>query len=514
KCGEGLTPSESKARCSRGEWIISGKLCVEKPCSVPKVDHGKIGRYVRSYGRATFQELPEGAKNENKEKLYLTCEAKYEPFGTAMMKEEITCILGELSRIPRCEPAKCEGPPPLTHNADVTAVNRTHKGGVVYLCKRYFEPKKYGNVTCSFGTWKGDTPVCEDTSCDSKDIDPSEGITLSEDEKTRYLNGEHLIVECGEGLTPSESKARCSRGEWVISGKLCVESSCNVVKLDRGAFTQQVQKSEGRLFFATKRWIEYEKVTLGGTKSPGSSLYVACNEGYTFQGTGANDVEVKCRSGKFYPNPVCLITGVPYDYEEDSKQDDSSFVNEGSDERNPPENKEIDRAISVVHEENSNRQPDVDNAVSPPACTCTYTGLDDNVIAYYGTDILKYGQQVKKNETVKFRCRRFGFHRLTGTKEITCEDCRPWHSAEYPECELPETGEAILGFPPNSRYLPGNTISYLAVPNLQIVQIRDIVLSGHPSRVLYISNISEQHNGQYECNRYPDRKKVFNIQVK
>ncbi|GIX67148.1 protein lev-9, partial [Caerostris darwini] len=277
-------------------------------------------------------------------------------------------------------------------------------------------------------------------SCDSKDIDPSEGIILSDDGKTGYLHGEHLTVRCGEGLTPSNSKARCSRGEWVIREKLCVESSCNVVKIDRGAFTQQVQKSEWTMFSGTKRWIEYEKVTLGSTKSPGSSLYVSCNEGYTFQGKGSNDVEVKCRSGKFCPNPVCLITGVPYEDEEDSKRDVSSFVNQGSDKRNPPENKAVDRATSVVHEENSNRQPDVDDAVPPPACTCTYRGLDDDVIAYYGTDILEYGQKVKKNEKVKFQCRDFGYYRLNGKKEITCEDCRPWHSAEYPDCVVPTTG--------------------------------------------------------------------------
>ncbi|GIY24783.1 hypothetical protein CDAR_229211 [Caerostris darwini] len=129
--------------------------------------------------------------------------------------------------------------------------------------------------------------------------------------------------------------------------------------------------------------------------------------------------------------------GVPYEDEEDSKRDDSSFVNQGSDKRNPPENLAVDSAISVVHEENSNRQPNFDDAVPPPACTCTYTGRNYKVIAYYGTDILENGQEVKKNEKVKFQCHDFGIYRLIGKKEITCEDCRPWHLAEYPNCVAP-----------------------------------------------------------------------------
>ncbi|GIY68622.1 uncharacterized protein CDAR_287101 [Caerostris darwini] len=227
-----------------------------------------------------------------------------------------------------------------------------------------------------------------------------------------------------------------------------------------------------------------------------------------------------------------VFAGVPYEDEEDSKRDDSSFVNQGSDKRNPPENSAVDSAISVVHEENSNRQPNVDDAVPPPACTCTYTGLDDDVIAYYGTDILEYGQQVKKNETVEFQCRRFGFDRLNGKKEITCEDCRPWHSAEYPRCVAPARGDAILGFPDGLKYLPGNTVviekgAFIkitcrlnefpnwAAPNPRIVTVKDIWLTnGYRVGELFIYNIREEHNGQYECYWYTKQKKVFNIQVK
>ncbi|GIY40026.1 hypothetical protein CDAR_197542 [Caerostris darwini] len=490
---------------ANGQWSGNPPQC-EKPCSVPKVAHGKIGRYVRSYGKTTFQELPEDAKIENNEKLYLTCESKYEPFGTTMKEEEITCNLGEWSRIPRCEPAKCRGPPPLTDNVHLISVNRTHKGAVVYVCKRYFDEKKHGNVTCSLVLGK---------------------------EMRRYVKTLNVIYKSCR-FPDSRQKITCVDGEWEGHLPPCLEDSCNVFKIDRGAFTQQVQKSEWRFFGGTRKWIEYEKVTVGSTKSPGSSLYVSCNEGYTFQGKGANDVEVKCRRGTFYPNPVCLITGVPYENEEDSKQDVSSFVNQGSDKRNPPENKAVDRAISTVHEKNSNRQPDVDDAVPPSACTCTYTGLDDDVIAYYGTDILENGQEVKKNEKVKFQCHDFGYYRLNGKKEITCEDCRPWHSAEYPSCVAPTTGDVIIRFPKDLRYLPANTLVIQkgatititclvngfpelprwAVPNPRIVSVRDISLSGYPGRVLYISNISEQHNGQYECYRYINRKKVFNIQVK
>ncbi|GIY29384.1 protein lev-9, partial [Caerostris extrusa] len=315
--------------------------------------------------------------------------------------------------------------------------------------------------------------------------------------------------------------------------------------------------------------------------------------------------------------------GVPYEDEVVSKQGVSSFVNQGSDERNPPENSAVDSAISVVHEENSNRQPNVDDAVPPPACTCTYTGRNYKVIAYYGTDIFRIrARSEKKNEKVKFQCHDFGIYRLIGKKEITCEDCRPWHSAEYPNCvtparagvpyedeedskqgassfvnqgsdnrnppenkavdsaisvvheenskrqpnvddavpppaygnneitceedcrawlsdeypscELPETRDAILQFPNDSKYLPGNTVVIQkgagmritcrliglnefpkwALPNPQIVRMTDIWLTnGYPGSELHISNIREQHNGRYECYGDPNRKKVFHIQV-
>ncbi|GIY94345.1 hypothetical protein CEXT_441141 [Caerostris extrusa] len=120
--------------------------------------------------------------------------------------------------------------------------------------------------------------------------------------------------------------------------------------------------------------------------------------------------------------------GVPYEDEEDSKQGVSSFVNQGSDKRNPPENSADDSAIPVAHEENSNRQPNVDDDVPPPACT------------------------------------------------------------EFPKW---------------------------TAPNLQNVEVRGIgPLDSVYTTDLYISNIREEHNGQYECYRCSFQKKVFNIQVK
>ncbi|GIY70679.1 CUB and sushi domain-containing protein 1, partial [Caerostris darwini] len=196
-----------------GVWTFPTPKCLE-PCSVPKVAHGKIGRYVGSYGRNKFQELPEGAKTENNEKLYLTCESKYEPFGTTMMEEEITCNLGEWSRIPRCEPAKCRGPPPPTDNADMRSVNRTHKGGVVYLCKGYFKKTKFGNVTCSFGTWKGDTPVCKDTKCYLEKLSftglETKGL------KNVYYRNQVFTATCKSGYnaTKENNRITCVEGEW------------------------------------------------------------------------------------------------------------------------------------------------------------------------------------------------------------------------------------------------------------------------------------------------------------
>ncbi|GIY24789.1 protein lev-9 [Caerostris darwini] len=105
---------------------------------------------------------------------------------------------------------------------------------------------------------------------------------------------------------------------------------------------------------------------------------------------------------------------------------------------------------------------------------------------------------------------------------------------QTPKMYIP-MGDAIIGFPADLKYLPGNTVVIQkgttisitcrlngltefprwAAPNPQNVEVEDMrPQNGVYATELYISNISEEHNGQYECYRSFFQKKVFNIQVK
>ncbi|GIY61484.1 uncharacterized protein CEXT_399921 [Caerostris extrusa] len=97
----------------------------------------------------------------------------------------------------------------------------------------------------------------------------------------------------------------------------------------------------------------------------------------------------------------------------------------------------------------------------------------------------------------------------------------------------PACTDVIFEFPDDSKYLPGNTVVIRrgatisiacialrleefprwAAPNPQIVSVRSLQLYSLYVIELHISNISEEHNGQYECYRSSFQKKVFNIQA-
>ncbi|GBN16506.1 hypothetical protein AVEN_245430-1 [Araneus ventricosus] len=184
-----------------------------EPCSVLKVEHGKIGKYVGYYRGRRFEELSENSKIEDGEELYLRCEPNYEPFGHPETEEKIACSQGEWEAVPVCEPAMCRGPPPPTPNAVVVRANRTHGGGVVYHCRQFAKKVKYATTTCVFGTWKGDRPVCKDLRCS---VDELSFPGLIKGMKKFYLPGHVFTVTCERGfnLTKENNQLKCVYGTW------------------------------------------------------------------------------------------------------------------------------------------------------------------------------------------------------------------------------------------------------------------------------------------------------------
>ncbi|GFY69046.1 protein lev-9 [Trichonephila inaurata madagascariensis] len=88
--------------------------------------------------------------------------------------------------------------------------------------------------------------------------------------------------------------------------------SCIILQISNGAFTKAVEKKKWT-FLSYDRWTEYEKISLGRTINPGSSVHVSCDAGYSFQGKGRNDVSVKCSFGEWDKDPVCLVRNYVYD---------------------------------------------------------------------------------------------------------------------------------------------------------------------------------------------------------
>ncbi|GFT93253.1 protein lev-9 [Trichonephila clavipes] len=211
-CDHGrILKGSTTSKClDTGEWTFPTPKCLD-PCSVFKVNHGKIGKYTGYSNR--FQEIQIGSKVVEKEELYLRCENKYEVAGTPKREEKIFCSGGEWSSIPQCNPAQCRQSPPPTANANIGSINRTHGGGVVYLCKRFYNKVKYGSVLCDFGTWKGETPVCKDSRCSRDDLSFS---GLVQPQKRYFQPNERLNPSCNIGyyLTKDNNTLTCVEGKW------------------------------------------------------------------------------------------------------------------------------------------------------------------------------------------------------------------------------------------------------------------------------------------------------------
>ncbi|KAF8781761.1 Complement factor H like protein [Argiope bruennichi] len=410
ECDSGFILKNDQGRiCStNGTWSGSEPTCQE-PCFVPKVEHGKIGRYVRYYRGRRFQELTEGSKIEDNEELYLRCEPNYEPFGGPGDEKEVACIHGEWKEVPVCEPG-------------------LNKGN-----KKFYKTDEVFKSTCANG----------------------------------YK------------LTPGNSQFKCVEGEWEVHQTPCIAGSCLIYKIDNGGFSERVEKSELQWTLKYKRWYEYPKLPLGGTRRHGSSVYVSCDKRYTFQGKRGNLAVVTCSKGKWYPDPACLYPGTPY-------RNDAKISNENAE--NSFIRPSTTRRPLILTTQRQPSEPDTildlnqnQNPTPYPSCGCTYRSVDDSVVALVGTEQLKYGSKVQNNDKIKFHCRHFGYSRFNGVSEITCGNCRSWHSSEFPQCVNPQ-------------------ISY-------------VEHSGRSVSMLNISNAAPHHNGQYLCYMQGYRPSTFEIQV-
>ncbi|GFT93256.1 transposable element Tcb2 transposase [Trichonephila clavipes] len=346
---------------------------------------------------------------------------------------------------------------------------------------------------------------------------------MASDNEGVVLNGISAQVNCKKGFTRSGYQAVCSRGEWVVSGKLCKESSCIIRQISNGAFTVAVEKKKWKIF-GYEKWIEYEKISLGRTINPGSSVHVSCDAEYSFQGKGRDNVSVKCSFGEWDKDPVCRITGSPHNEKAETTSDELAVGRTGF--VNTTKGSAIETVrpllVSVPSQTVSeDLKPALNVSNTFHSCYCTYTIRDDTLAAYAGTELLQYGSKIKNNCTVKFHCYQIGYARLHGPNEIECHNCQ-WTSVEFPRCLQSEIGET--NFQINSKYKPlpggiigiekGNSLSITCYSNgyddyptwagpqhitrLSVSHGFDYYSSQYYKQ-LNITNIDEQHNGFYQC---------------
>ncbi|KFM75588.1 hypothetical protein X975_07881, partial [Stegodyphus mimosarum] len=386
----------------------------------------------------------------------------------------LSCQQGRwIGQMPPCTGDRCKDPPPPIANGHIAHFTGEHASIARYECKEFYTLQQSQNtqVQCLFGEWKGRLPVCKDTRCYFKDLKKKMGLSTESLKVTNH--NEYLDVLCGHEYTPTGERPLCFEGRWnerVLSP--CRERNCEISMIRNGALTV---RRLGPRYLTWNGWVRddiYDEIPVGTEILSGHMRHLHCFEGYSVQGSGSSVLPITCQKGKWYPEPVCLPHGEPYVARvvtaastlkpsvpkivavaevtsTESTLKFSTLATQLPTSSNTT-GKDVDQPHTVIVTENNN---------VTESCHCEYNSPDKNLVAYAGNELVQNGSKVKFNCTVKFHCKEIGYYRLTGPKEMTCTDCRPFHSAAYPECKEPVYGNTAIFFDENLKVLPDGTLS-------------------------------------------------------
>lgn len=116
---------------------------------------------------------PTSNKVQHGTTLDVICEDHYE-FPISALSPP-TCNNGTWSVIPRCTPARCKGLPRAPKFGMVLAPKTEHGMKALFKCKDGFKliaptgrdviDENEFPLTCSFGNWTGETPMCQEVYC-------------------------------------------------------------------------------------------------------------------------------------------------------------------------------------------------------------------------------------------------------------------------------------------------------------------------------------------------------------
>ncbi|KAJ6649684.1 Locomotion-related protein Hikaru genki, partial [Pseudolycoriella hygida] len=220
-----------------GRWRYSVPECLA-PCIVPTISQGTvIPMEVEMDPNVTTTFVPPTLgtatnKVRHGTTLEVICEEFYEfPINSFSPP---TCNNGTWSVIPRCIPARCKGLPKPPKFGMVLAPKTEHGMKARFKCKDGFnltgpggkevtDPNEYV-LTCSFGNWTGETPMCQEVYCSFPGyiehgkilLVGNMGLYDYRPYVKKIINNKQIMYDCDKGyvLDVGPPGATCVGGLW------------------------------------------------------------------------------------------------------------------------------------------------------------------------------------------------------------------------------------------------------------------------------------------------------------
>lgn len=220
-----------------GRWRYPVPQCLA-PCVVPTISQGVVSPIdtdVDLNATTTLATVGLGsiAKVKHGTILEVFCDDHYE-FPISSLAPP-TCNNGTWSVIPRCVPARCKIMPKPPKNGMVLAPKTEHGMKARFKCKDGFvltgiggknitDPNEYV-LSCSFGNWTGETPLCIEVYCSFPGYIPNGKVLLVGNMGLydyrpyvkKVVNNKQIMYECDKGYIFADGAppgATCVGGKW------------------------------------------------------------------------------------------------------------------------------------------------------------------------------------------------------------------------------------------------------------------------------------------------------------
>ncbi|KAG5681085.1 hypothetical protein PVAND_010551 [Polypedilum vanderplanki] len=220
-----------------GRWRYPLPQCLA-PCVVPSISQGIVVPIeVDIPDTNATQATPIGmgigsSKVRHGTILEVICDEHYEFPLTSLSPP--TCNNGTWSTIPRCVPARCKTLPKAPKFAMVISPKTEHGMKARFKCKDGWQlatadgkPINDSNehvLTCLFGNWSGEYPICQEVYCQFLGIIPNGKVLLVGNMGLydyrpyvkKVINNKQIMYDCDKGyvLENGASGATCIGGKW------------------------------------------------------------------------------------------------------------------------------------------------------------------------------------------------------------------------------------------------------------------------------------------------------------